>query len=295
MDPFGPKALITGSILATLLALRAVKKKSLTLAGATAGFAVGFVLVSTGLRGLTLFFFYQIGSWATKYKQTIKMKLDQTVATASVRGATQVLAVSVTAVVLSLYHVWRFGAEQELDFDKSFEASAVSAAILAQHAVSLGDTLASELGMATATPQKMVRLVLPPFSLVPPGTNGGVTVLGTIWSILGGCLCSLFTLAMDSLSGILPTDDVFAYMARVVFFGALCGGLGSLLDSILGASVQITYWDEERKLVRHDNGGGKCKQIAGLFPLLSNEGVNVVSVALTAAIGGWVLAPIVLS
>jgi len=303
MDPFGSRALITASVFSTLLALRAVKKKSLTPAGALAGFAVGFTLVATGLRGLTLFFFYQLGSWATKYKTSVKAALDETVATASVRGSSQVLAVSVLAVALSVYHAVAYGEERAWSFDRKndqqYQASSISAAILAHHAISLGDTLASEMGMATGTPNRLVRLVLPPFPLVPPGTNGGVTINGTVWSILGGFLCSVFNLWMDSISNIWPTDDGVwtEYVPRVLLFGAICGGVGSLLDSILGATLQMTYWDEESKQVCHEpklDGHGKPrKHIAGLYPFLSNEEVNFVSVVMTSLLGGWVVAPII--
>ena len=299
MDPFGPKALAVATTVASLLAIRAVKKKSLSTSGAIAGFAVGFLLVATGLRGLTLFFFYQAGSWATKYKKSVKLKMDQTVATSSVRGATQVFAVSVLAVGLSFYHALILGAERPLNFsfsdDQERLASLLSAAVLAHHAMSLGDTLASEMGMATSKPNQMVRLILPPFQLVPPGTNGGLTFAGTSWSIIGGCLCSLFNLGMDTISGILPTNgNLFEYALRVIAFGGICGGLGSFLDSFLGATLQMTYWDSERKMICHHPSDNHCKRIAGFGAILSNEGVNFVSVVLTTVIGGWFVAPLVL-
>ena len=321
MDPFGASAVTTATVVSTLLAYRAVKKQSLTKAGAVTGCIVGFLLVGTGLRGLTLFFMYQLGSWATKYKADIKARCDETVATASIRGARQVLAVSVTAVFLSLYHAWHYGPEQAYTTTTVHPSSSSSsspqswlsphhlaAAILAHHAVSLGDTLASELGMATAQPTDRVRLCIPPFDQVPPGTNGGMTVRGTLWSLVGGALCGLFAVAMDGLSGLWPSHDddgrlLLDYTLRVVWFATLCGGLGSWLDSLLGATVQVTYWDEETKQVCHaarkDNDNHKKQQprrkrIAGWIPFLSNEGVNFVSVVLTTVLGGWILAPWIL-
>ena len=354
MDPFGPKALATAGIASSVLAYRAFKKKTLTVAGAMTAMIVAFLLVSTGLRGFTLFFMYQLGSWATKYKSCAKAALDQTVATSSLRGSSQVLAVSIFAVLLSLYHALYYGPERPFQFvtdttataaattntvESSFssslsssgEATLIAAAILAHHSISLADTLASEMGMAhfvggttsslSPTTAAMVRLVIPPFRLVPPGTNGGVTLYGTLWSIVGGLLCGAFTLCMDAISGCLPTSssstestELLHYVLRVIVFGGLCGGLGSLLDSILGATLQMTYWDEEIKKVCHDSGSESTsssstgkedsgntetskpqrKHIAGWYPLLSNAGVNFVSVVLTAILGGWVLAPMIL-
>lgn len=329
MDPFGPRALAAATVASSLLAYRAVNKKSLTKAGAVTGFVVGFLLVGTGLRGFTLFFFYQVGSWATKHRASMKAALDQTVATASVRGSRQVLAVSLTAVLLSLYHAYWYGPEQPLIFERdavaatattglsSSSASHIAAAVLAHHAISLGDTLASEMGMAQNQQQRVeVRLIIPPFRVVPPGTNGGVTLQGTMWSIVGGVLCGIFTLGMDSISGILPSNDYhslqyYYYLWKVILYAGLCGGLGSLLDSILGATVQMTFRDPDSKQVCHsayddtDNNDSshvastakspRRIHIAGWVALLSNEGVNFVSVLLTTILGGWVLAPLIVS
>lgn len=136
MDPFGSKALALATTVASLLAFRAVRKKSLTPGGAAVGFAVGFLLVATGLRGMVLFFFYQLGSWATKYKKQLKESMDATVAHSSVRSGAQVLAVSLVAVLLSLFHAYYYGAEQAIDFAAASMPSRLTTAVLAHHAVS---------------------------------------------------------------------------------------------------------------------------------------------------------------
>ena len=74
MDPFGRKTTPLAVVVALVLAVRAHKRKTLTPSGATIGCLVGFLIVSTGLRGMNLFFFYQLGSWATKYKKHKKEK-----------------------------------------------------------------------------------------------------------------------------------------------------------------------------------------------------------------------------
>ena len=290
MDPFAPMTVALALFAATMLALRALRRRSLTKAGACTGFVVGFLLVSTGLRGLVLFYFYQIGSMATHYKEYVKAKLDATVV--SERGATQVLAVSLVAVVLSLTHALYCGAEQAIDFTAAPEASRLAMAILAHHAVSLGDTLASELGMlGTVTRSQHSQqpiLVTQPWRRVPVGTNGGISALGTVWSFVGGLIIGAVTVAMDYFSGISPLN-----FGRVTLFGGLTGFLGSLLDSILGATLQTTYYDDETKLVYHEHHTNRPKsaqRICGVS-VLTNEQVNFVSVAITSVIGGWIIAP----
>lgn len=293
MDPFGWKSMSVAATVCTLMAVRAVRKKSLTVAGATAGVAVGFLLISCGLRGLTLFWFYQLGSSATKYRLALKMKYDATVQSHVVRGATQVLCVSVIAVGLTLWHAWEFGAEQPLrmtsndDDDRSGMATKISCAVVAHHATSLADTWASELGILS---DQRPFLVTPPWRDVPPGTNGGITLTGLWFSLLGGIAVGLFTLFMDYLSGLEPAS----YSTRLIGFAAAAGLLGSVIDSLVGATLQATYWDPERKLVYHANSirPHTAQKLCG-YNILTNEQVNLVSTAITVWIGGWVLAPVV--
>ena len=289
MEPFGVKAIAVALTAATLLAVRAVKKKSLSTAGARVGFCVGFLIVATGLRGLVLFGFYQLGSWATKYKASVKAGLDATATAHSCRGARQVLAVTVTAVSLSLVHAVACGKERPVDFAKDPVASRLTCAVLAHHATCLADTWASELGMITQRGAATVILVTRPWRKVPAGTNGGISIVGTVWSIIGGAAVGLLTVLMDALSGIYPLNAW-----TMVAFGALTGFVGSLVDSVLGATVQATYWDPVTKLIHHDNGGdvdlSSLKHLSGIS-ILTNEQVNFVSVALTSLLGGWVLGP----
>jgi uncharacterized protein (TIGR00297 family) len=288
-EPFGVKALTTASLVATALAYRSIRKKSLTKSGATAGFVVGFAMVATGMRGLILFYFYQVGTWATRYKMTRKIQLDGSVQEAAVRGAGQVLCVSVLATVLSLWHAVVCGVERPVDFhsEEVQLASSLTCGILAHHATSLADTLASEMGiLAKGSPVLITR----PWQRVPAGTNGGVTMEGTLWSLLGGILIGCFYVATDAASGTLPVNGV-----ATIAFGGVCGVIGSMVDSLVGASLQATYYDIDEKKVYHADAvaassSSTIKHICGL-DILTNEQVNLISVVATTYIGGWVLGP----
>lgn len=281
MRPFGPSTIAVALAAASLLAYRASRKKTLSLSGTACGFTVGFLLVATGLRGLNLFVFYQIGSSATQYQQHKKADHDETVSYASTRGFKQVLAVSVIAVLLSLYHALEFGPEQAFTRENP-EQTRLACAILAHHATSLADTLASELGMLS---NEQPRSILT-FRRVPPGTNGGVTVAGTMWSLAGGACIGLSTVLLDIVS-----DIPNRYIPRIIMFAATCGLFGSIVDSLVGASIQITYWNETTKKVCHENSMiHKSKRIAGV-DILTNEQVNFVSLLISTYVGGWILGP----
>lgn len=201
------------------------------------------------------------------------------------RGPSQVLACSLLAVILSLVHGVYFGEDKPIDFVECSMASKLACGVVAHHATCLADTLASELGiLAKSSPV----LVTQPWKKVPPGTNGGVTLLGCFWSALGGFLMGLSTIFFDSISGISPLQA-----NSMLAFSTFCGLLGSLLDSLFGATIQQSLYDPDSKLAYQSNDEvkGATKVVSGIN-ILTNEQVNLASVALTTFLGGWVFGPL---
>lgn len=306
MKPFSKQSLIYATILATSLACIGSKKKSLSRSGAIAGFFVGFLSIACGWRGILVIVFYQLGSWATKFRKNIKERVDATAAIASSRGASQVLGCSAIAVGCALAHAILCGEEKIIHFShhssthKSLStaatASKLTCGIIAHYATCLGDTLASELGILS-TEQPV--LILKPWKKVPHGTNGGITLWGTLCSILGGAIIGLATVLLDTFSGAMTESSTFetsytsSYILTVIQFGAACGFIGSLLDSLLGATLQASFYDLDEKIV-HDAVSSKnrksLKHISGMN-ILSNVQVNLISVLLTTYFGACVLGP----
>lgn len=282
MQPFGLTSVSLGAITASLITVRGIKRKSLSPSGALTAWLVGFVSISCGLRGFVLFMFYQFGTMATKYRKEIKILKDGDAGESSVRGPSQVLACSVIAVVCSIVHAIFFGEEKTIDFEQYRNESILACAILAHHATCLADTLASELGILS----KSSPFLITSLRKVPPGTNGGVTVLGFFWSAIGGILMAIGVLAMDCCSGIKTKPF------EMILFGGISGLLGSILDSVLGATVQATFYDEDKKLIycNKEDAPKTASHICGL-DILSNAQVNLVSVLLTTIIGGYFIAP----
>jgi uncharacterized protein (TIGR00297 family) len=313
MEPFSLKANCLGLLIATLLSARAHKKRSLTVAGSSgksffhilrndlpiwtasslswfllAAFCVGFGLVSTGLRGFNIVVFYLLGTKATKYKKALKEKIDGTLSNSAgsiARGPGQVLACSLLAVILSLAHGIMFGAERPINFVNASMESRLTCAVIAHHATCLADTLASELGILS---KRDPVLITKPWRNVPPGTNGGVTLMGCFWSALGGFIIGLSTIQLDFLSGLSPLNS-----SSVIAYSTTCGLVGSLVDSILGATMQQSFFDPDTKKVyqSNDEKPSSTKIVAGMN-LLTNEQVNLVSVGITTFLGGYFLAPL---
>ena len=138
-------------------------------------------------------------------------------------------------------------------------------AILGQLGCCLGDTLASELGILSRSQPRLITTL----GRVPRGTNGAITLEGSVWSIMGGLLVG------TGMGATLMAENGRCGWGAVVGsmgWGAMAGGLGSLVDSVLGATVQETR-------------GTSGSVIAGVN-ILSNSGVNLVSSILTALLIG---------
>ncbi len=89
-------------------------------------------------------------------------------------------------------------------------------------AAALADTLSSEVGICSSSPP---RLILSG-RVVPPGTDGGVTILGTAAGLAGACAIGIAGVGMN----------LFEYRAGL--FVVLAGLTGTLVDSFIGALLE---------------------------------------------------------
>ncbi|KAF5374800.1 hypothetical protein D9758_000114 [Tetrapyrgos nigripes] len=142
-------------------------------------------------------------------------------------------------------------------------------AALGHFACCLGDTLASELGILSKSRPILITTLKP----VPPGTNGGMSATGTIASICGGAVIGAtasITLIAESAK---CREDSVSILISMLGFGAIAGGVGSLLDSFLGATVQQTRYSEDNKKILQDESQhkGPVKVISGINVLTNNQ------------------------
>ncbi|TMW59121.1 hypothetical protein Poli38472_007266 [Pythium oligandrum] len=266
--------LAVAAALALLLARRGLKKQSLDVSGAVAAFLVGFGSMAAGYRfGVLLIGFYFSGSKLTNVRASVKSRLDANYKVGGQRSAPQVLACSLIATVIAVYYAFLFGESdtQAIDFKAAPVESALLTAYIGHYACCAADTWASELGvLSTHDP-----VLITSFKRVPPGTNGGVSLLGTAASTAGGAFIGLLYYLVSLLTG--------GAQLQVVPFGAVAGLIGSLLDSLLGATLQSTYFDPETRQICEEthslSANSRRMHISGLA-LLTNEQVNAISVVL---------------
>lgn len=159
-------------------------------------------------------------------------------------------------------------------------ASLSALSCLAAIACCCGDTWASEVGSVLGG---MPRLVTT-WRRVPRGTNGGVTGVGIACSVAGGLTVGLaYALTLLLFLGTEELGPGWAYqLMAVISYGAVCGLLGSIVDSLLGATVQ--YSGSSRKL-----GKVVYRPLPGVDhvsgrDILDNHAVNFVSSLVTALV-----------
>jgi uncharacterized membrane protein len=159
--------------------------------------------------------------------------------------------------------------------------------VLGHFACCMGDTLASELGILSNTPP----ILLTTLKTVPPGTNGALSLLGTAASIGGGMAMGWTMWAALSVENAACRDQTGDLFLLLLGWGAVAGGLGSLLDSLLGATLQRTQYSITSKRILTDasiapEDESDVKVVSGV-DVLSNNNVNLISSTLTALALGY--------
>lgn len=159
------------------------------------------------------------------------------------------------------------------------------------------DTWATEIGVLSPTQPRLITT----FRLVPTGTSGGVTWLGSLAALAGGLFIGLCAILLTSLSALLPSLlpslpplPFLPSLSSSTFLtiGGLAGFLSALFDSLLGATVQRVYvcsvCGQATERVSHC--GQPTRPARGL-PWLNNDGVNglaaLVGAVLGVVVGVW--------
>lgn len=133
------------------------------------------------------------------------------------------------------------------------------------------DTWATELG----TLSKAAPRLITSGRAVEVGTSGGVSPLGTGVSFVGGLLIGLTAGLLAPLAGLLPWTATLP----VALIGAFSGAAGSLIDSLMGATIQQIFYcdtcqkETERKLHRC---GTTTRPLRG-WSWMNNDLVNLIS------------------
>ena len=277
--------------LALAISVRGYRKGSLNRSGAMLALFVGFISCAASVSfGITLIVFFLGSSKVTRIGAEKKKKIEDGHQVGGNRNWVQVAANGGFGTVIAWFFWTRWmplGLPAELPLDNARHPieTWLQLAYVCHYAACNADTWASELGvLSTVKP----RLITAPWREVPTGTNGGVTVAGTAASAAGGLVIGLTVwlvgLVMRTswfLSPRLLTEAPPQW--PVVFVGGAAGLLGSMIDSLLGATLQYSGWCSKKKLVVEEPSDTSTR-ISGL-DVLSNHQVNFFAAAFTGWIG----------
>jgi uncharacterized protein (TIGR00297 family) len=192
----------------------ALVTKTVSRSGALAGLVVG-TLVWTGVAWqgyLLLVAFFVLGSLATRHGYAAKAARGIAEAKGGARGAKNALAKGVVAVACAVAYL-ATGRAQTL-----FLYGYVCAI-----ATALADTASSELGKVYGKHPYLITTLRP----VPPGTEGAVSLEGTLAGILASAVIAGLALAL----GVVGAWSGFVIVVVAAF-------VGTTVESALGALVQ---------------------------------------------------------
>lgn len=247
-----------GAVLGATIAALAYWRRALTADGAVAAALVGWITFGRGGPGGTaaLLAFFTSSTLLSRLGERRKQRLPLAQAKGARRDAWQVLANGGIATTC---------------FAIGQPAAAVGAL-----AAAAADTWATELGLLARRRPRLITTLQP----VEPGTSGGVTREGLIAGI-GGALT------------VGATAAIFTREPWLVRSATIAGLGGALLDSLLGATLQVVYrcprCEVDCEVSVHPRCDTPAIRQRGLV-WMNNDTVNLLATLAGASIG-WLQRP----
>jgi uncharacterized protein (TIGR00297 family) len=271
--------LLLGLVLSAVMGGLGYWRQALTTGGVAGAVLVGTLIFGFGgwIWGLLLITFFISSSWLSQYRRSEKELTAEKFAKGSRRDLGQALANGGLGALLAV-------AFARLPDPLLF------AAFLGVIATVNADTWATELGILSRVPPRLVTTG----KVVTPGTSGGVTRLGIWASVAGALLIGTVATALTQIESLLAGNS---WQLGAISYPllAIAGGLvGSLFDSLLGATVQRVYLCDRCRIETESpihRCGQPTRPLRG-WGWMNNDVVNFVASllgGLVAASLAWIL------
>ncbi|TYP53763.1 DUF92 domain-containing protein [Thermosediminibacter litoriperuensis] len=256
-----------GFVLSFFIAYAAYIKNSLTLDGSVGATFLGTIMYATsGIFGSFLMvLFFISSSLLSHFKKSAKSSAARQFDKTGRRDVLQVLANGGAGLIYSvLYYITKNPSYLVL--------------LAISFAAANADTWATELGILS----KARPISLRTFKRVEKGTSGAVSLSGTFAALMGAMLIGISAAAGFKLIyfGNLPFTHIQSF--TMVTLG---GFLGSVIDSILGATLQGVYYSEELEgeTEKRFSNGRPNRLVRGLG-FVNNDLVNFLSIGISSAL-----------
>ena len=251
--------LIYGFLIAAIISFLAYRDHSLDKGGAVAAAVMGTIIFGVGgwqWSILLLAFFLTSSALSHAFKNR-KHGLSEKFSKGIERDAGQVFGNGGVATAFVLFHA--------LHPESSIGWIGFAASLAAVNA----DTWATELGVLNPT---LPRMVTDLRKSVEKGTSGGISLFGTIASLLGSALIAILAVLLN------PIETLETNYWRLVTLITFAGLTASLFDSYLGATVQAMYFcpTDQKETEKHPlhTCGTQTVHIRG-WRWLNNDLVNL--------------------
>jgi len=263
--------LALGLLLSSVVAGLAYQQHALSRSGLVGGVLVGTAIFVGGGWGwaLILITFFVSSSLLSRYRESGKANLAEKFSKGHRRDLGQVIANGGVAALLAL--AYRFQPQPVL-----------LAAFLGAMATVNADTWATELGVLSRQPPRLITNG----RQVAVGTSGAISLAGGVAALLGAALIGL---TAGILQGIAGANWESALMLLLVVVPA--GLAGSLVDSLLGATLQGMYYCPrcQQETERRQHRCGTITTLKRGWPGLDNDWVNLLSALAGAILAGGLL------
>lgn len=258
------------AVLATLIAVRAKRRRSLTDNGCLCAWAVGFLTGCCGASSTAvLLTFFFSSTHISKYGAKQKANIEKEYHASGNRSAWQVWSNGFAATAICTYLALCTGGV--------FVSKRLFLSFVAHYACCQGDTWSSEIGvLSSATPRLIVG-----FRQVPRGTNGGVTVVGLAAAAAGGALLGAVA-AVTSIN--YPEGCGNATPLAIMLCSVGSAIAGSIIDSVLGQFLQMSLKTSSGHITdgKDNESPDKGATLISGRNLLSNNQVNLISSTIVA-------------
>ena len=250
--------ILAGLVLSTFIGGLAYWRGSLTQSGWLGAILTGTATFGFGgwSWGTTLITFFITSSILSRFRQSHKQRIaGEKFEKSGKRDIGQALANGGVASVLAILYGITGTPVQLLIFFAGVMATVTA------------DTWATELGVLSRKPPRLITT----FRVVPPGTSGGVTIVGLLAS-----LAASFVIGITLLTVFWLETGTFVFLFLLVTI--LGGMVGSLCDSLLGATVQAMYATTDgEETERRLSSTGDSHQLTRGWRWMNNDMVNLVS------------------
>jgi uncharacterized protein (TIGR00297 family) len=245
--------ILIGFLLATLIGILAWRAGSLSRSGALAAALTGGLIFGFGgfPWAMLLLTFFITSSVLSRLFNKQKVGLSEKYSKGNQRDWAQVLANGGLGALLAV--IFYLLPQQDWIW------LAFAGAMAAVNA----DTWSTELGVMSSILPRLITNG----KIVERGTSGGITLTGTLAALGGAALVAIVAVSFPPYLLWLPRWGI-------IVFGGL---IGSLFDSVLGASVQAIYWCPtcKKETERHPlhTCGSPTEQLRG-WHWMNNDVVN---------------------